>query len=84
MRKNQILSQHFKSTFKVGDVVEAHSTDKLYYISAIGKKRWLGIDSRGVESVRTIIGTCDWRMPEHKRRDDFIAYLKKDILPHLS
>ena len=74
--KNKILSQHFKSEFTVGDVIEVHSTDKLYYITAIGKKRWLGMDSRGIESVRTIIGTVEWRKPESARKEAFIAHMK--------
>lgn len=71
----------FKSTFKVGDVVEGHSTDKLYYITAIGHGRFLGIDRRGYESVGTMSGWNKWRVPDDlRRRDDFLAYIKTEVL----
>jgi len=80
MRHNKILHQDFKKEFQVGDVVEAHSTDKLYYITAIGKKRWLGMDRRGVEAVRTIIGTNEWRKPDNARKEAFVAFMKSSYL----
>lgn len=80
MRINKIPRQQFKILFKVGDVVEAHSTDKLYLITAIGHKRWLGMDSRGEEAVRTIIGNNEWRIPEKSRAESFKIHMKQNYL----
>ncbi len=76
MYKNKVVDD-FKLEFKVGDVVEGHSTCKLYLITAIGQYRWLGVDLRGEESVRTIDCYDKWRIPQSTDRDNFIVKMKE-------
>ncbi len=39
---------------------------------------WL--DRRGIESVRTIIGTNDWRIPDNSRAESFKIFIKDNYL----
>lgn len=76
MYKNKV-AQSFRDSFKVGDVVEGHSTCKNYLITAIEQYRWLGVDLRGRETVRTMDCFDKWRIPAQKEREQFIAEMKQ-------
>jgi hypothetical protein len=58
--------ESFKHDFKVGDTIESWATRKRLRITAIGERRFLGVDERNHEGVCTIAHALGWTKINNK------------------